>query len=243
MKKLIPSSGMDMTSTSHNDIYVVLVHGFFRTQRDMAFLRRGLERRGFRVLCVELPITRGTIADGVAVLKEQLDQKQLRGKTLAFVGHSMGGLVVRNFLAQIFQKQESSSFFRVSHCVFIATPHRGTPLADLALHIPGVGRFFRALYDLRITPQGSWAAALLHPSENSSIHTDLKVGAIAATRAFILPGRFFISDVNDGMVPLSSALPPDADAVVQLPYNHVTIHKRTATLDAIVSFLERAQFF
>jgi hypothetical protein len=45
------------------------------------------------------------------------------------------------------------------------------------------------------------------------------------------------------MVPLSSALPPDADAVVQLPYNHVTIHKRTATLNAIVSFLERAQFF
>jgi pimeloyl-ACP methyl ester carboxylesterase len=231
-----------MLSSSNSDTCVVLVHGFFRTRRDMAFLRRGLERRGFRVLCAELPITRGTITDGVTVLKKQLDQKQFRGKTLAFVGHSMGGLVVRSFLAQMFQKQEANPPFRVSHCVFIATPHRGTPLADLALHIPGAGRFFKALRDLRITPQGSWVAPLLHPPEKNSINTDLKVGAIAATRAFILPGRFFIPEVNDGMVPLSSALPPDADAVVQLPYNHVTIHKCTATLDAIVCFLERAQF-
>jgi len=224
---------------------VILVHGFFRTRRDMAFLHAGLARRGYSVISVELPITRGTIADGVAALKQQLDQKQLRGKRIMFVAHSMGGLVVRAFVAHMIKEPASHhSFapFYVSHCVFIGTPHQGTSLANLALHVPGLGRFFKALSDLRSQPEGKWSAPLLRSLGGRGVSTESRIGIIAGASASILPGRLLIAQNNDGMVPRASAIAPDADAVMLLPFTHVTIHKQTATLNAIAYFLAHGQF-
>lgn len=224
---------------------VILVHGFLRTRHDMAFLHAGLARRGYSVISVELPITRGTIADGVVALEQQLDQKQLRGKRIMFVAHSMGGLVVRAFVAHMIKEtafHHSFAPFDISHCVFIGTPHQGTSLANLALHVPGLGRFFKALSDLRPQPDGKWSARLLHSLEGRGVSTEIRIGIIAGTSASILPGRLLIAQTNDGMVPCASAIAPDADAVMLLPFNHVTIHKRDATLTAVAQFLACGQF-
>jgi len=196
---------------------------------------------------VELPITRGTIADGVAALELRLKQEQLQDKRIAFVAHSMGGLVVRTFVAQQLQAPVSptpSASFHISHCVFIGTPHRGSLLADMALHIPGLGRWFKALPELRTQPEGEWSAPLLHPLEGRDTVPDsrIRTGVIAGTSASILPGRFLISGNNDGMVSRASAVSTDADAVMLAPFNHVTIHKRNATLKAIIHFLNCGNF-
>lgn len=224
---------------------VILVHGFFRTRHDMAFLHRELECMGYAVMRVELPITRGTIADGVCALQQQLEQKQLQDKKLAFVAHSMGGLVVRAFVAHIHTPTSvahASVRFNISHCVFIGTPHRGTPLANLALHVPGVARFFRALPYLRAQPEGKWAAPLLRPLEGQGVDTAIKIGIIVASCASFLPGRLLIAEDNDGLVPQTSAITPDADAVILLPFSHIAIHKRNATSNAIARFLTCGQF-
>ncbi|MCA1796323.1 MAG: alpha/beta fold hydrolase [Geobacteraceae bacterium] len=236
-----------METEPEEDMCVVLVHGFFRTRRDMTFLHRGLERRGYRVISVELPITRGTIADGVAALELHLEQEQLRGKRIAFVAHSMGGLVVRALIARKLRnptRQHHSAPFNISHCVFIGTPHRGSLLADMALHIPGLGRWFKALPDLRTRPGGEWSAPLLHPVEGRDTDPDtrIRIGVIAGTSASILPGRFLISGNNDGMVSCASAVSTDADAVMLTPFNHVTIHKHSVTLKAIIHFFNCGDF-
>lgn len=222
---------------------VILVHGFFRTRRDMAFLQRGLKRRGYRAISVELPITRGTIADGVAALDLQLKQEHLQGERIAFVAHSMGGLVVRTLIAQTLQNSTSTPF-SISHCVFIGTPHRGSLLADMTLHVPGIGRWFRALPYLSTRTEGEWSAPLLHPLKEPLTAPDsrIRIGIIAGTSASILPGRFLIGENNDGMVSRSSAMAPDADAVMLTPLNHVTIHKRNTTLEAINQFLTCGHF-
>ncbi len=44
------------------------------------------------------------------------------------------------------------------------------------------------------------------------------------------------------MVARASAIAPDADAVMLLPFNHVTIHKRGATLNAVAQFFACGQF-
>jgi pimeloyl-ACP methyl ester carboxylesterase len=208
----------------------------------MRFLHTGLERLGYSVISVELPITRGNIGAGAAALEEQLKREQLRDRHVAFVAHSMGGLVVRTLIAQ--SMQNDTPPFKFSHCIFIGTPHQGTPLADLALHVPGVGRFFKALSDLRTRPAGTWSAPLLHSGAGKVAiqGAQIRIGIIAGTSASFLPGRFLIPGDNDGMVPHTSAIAPDADAIMLLPFNHVTIHKREVTLGAVAHFLAYGQF-
>ena len=114
----------------------------------------------------------------------------------------------------------------------------------MALHIPGLGRWFKALPDLRARPKCKCSAPLLHRLEESDIGIDtyIKVGIIAGTSTSILPGRFLISEKNDGMIPITSAIAPDADAVMLTPFNHVTIHKRNETLKAVYCFLTSGHF-
>lgn len=231
-----------LSSSSPNRCLAILVHGFFRTRRDMAFLERGLKRCGYQTLRVHLPSTQGTIEEGVSALQRQLELPMQGAERVVFIAHSMGGLVVRTFLAQI------NSRANITHCVFIATPHRGTPLADLLLNIPWYGAIFPVVKQLRSKPPNTYAAPLLHPNGHQGVATDIRIGVIAGDYSRRGPlrglsiGKLLIPARSDGRVPVASAVAPDADAVLIVPFSHTRIHHRGTTLDAIIHFLASGHF-
>ncbi|MDY0213513.1 MAG: alpha/beta fold hydrolase [Desulfuromonadaceae bacterium] len=230
----------DLSGTHPNDCLAILVHGFFRTRRDMAFLDHGLQEHSYQTLRVNLPSTRGTLEDQVSALQQQIELPMKKVKRVVFIAHSMGGLVVRTFLAHV------NSRANVTHCVFIATPHQGTPLADIMLNIPRYGAIFPAVKQLRSTPSNTYAAPLLHLVGNQGIATDIRIGVIVGdylSRIYSLSiGKLFIPENSDGRVPATSAIAPDADAVLVVPFSHTSIHHRKATLNAILDFLATGHF-
>ncbi|WP_345873477.1 esterase/lipase family protein [Shewanella algae] len=143
---------------------VVLVHGFNKDERDMEFLAQGLARQ-YSILCPRLPTRFGSLQQAVATLRQALDKQNWQQyPRVHFVAHSMGGLIVRQLLAE--QPPDN-----LGHSVFIATPHDGSPLASLADKLPGYSRLFQPLQSL--LPGQRWASW----REDSQAHLGIIAGS------------------------------------------------------------------
>ncbi len=76
-------------------------------------------------------------------IKEIIENdSELNSGPINLIGHSMGGLDAR-YLVSVLGASD-----RIASITTIASPHRGSILADLVLWVPGVGRLFPAIPNL-----------------------------------------------------------------------------------------------
>jgi len=106
---------------------VFFKHGIFRSAASLWKLERALRDHGYEVVNVTYPSTDGYIEDFSSALAREvatfLDGTPRDSVKVHFVGHSMGGLVIRHYLTR-------ADAITPDSCVFIATPHRGAALTD-----------------------------------------------------------------------------------------------------------------
>jgi triacylglycerol lipase len=104
---------------------VVLVHGIWDRDVSMFWLRRRLEREGYR--CVVPSLSPNNARLGLADLSEKLRNAIEAGlgpeERFSIVAFSMGGLVSRHYLI------EHDGASRCDTFITISTPHRGTVMA------------------------------------------------------------------------------------------------------------------
>lgn len=209
----------------HDDVAVVLVHGYFCMSRSLYWqglqpLRRELLASGHTVVRTCQPRT-GPVAFRAQHLARFLDR--LPHRRLILVGHSMGGLDAR-YVASRFDPKA-----RISHVVTIGAPHRGTALADWALHHPTwltrLARFVDrgALRDLslegadRLNAQMPDRVDVGYVSLAGACAPELVLGTLRRL------GERLTADEgpNDGLVSLRSAL--RGPETVTLSANHVEL--------------------
>ncbi len=121
---------------------VVLVHGMGRTPLSMLPMKRHLERAGYRVLNFGY----SSYGPGVPEIGHRLAEATQTALTerpsprVHFVGHSLGGIVIRWMLAH--ERPE-----RVGRAVLLAPPNQGSASADR--FSPVVGWLLRPIRELR----------------------------------------------------------------------------------------------
>lgn len=109
---------------------VILIHGIARSSKSMRVLRQALDgdapemqTTGYRTFGFDYPSTRVGIEESAEYLSRVIES--LEGiERIHFVTHSMGGLVVRAYLAK-------HNDPRLGRLVMIATPNQGAELASL----------------------------------------------------------------------------------------------------------------
>jgi triacylglycerol lipase len=107
---------------------VLLLHGFFCNRGLWNRWQKGLIRRGVPVMALSLEPIFGGIDDYRSAIEEAIAQlHQATGQAPVVVAHSMGGLALRAWWAQM--KDDD----RVHHAITLGTPHSGTWLARFAL--------------------------------------------------------------------------------------------------------------
>ncbi|MGM0461871.1 MAG: hypothetical protein ACQEQ4_05560 [Fibrobacterota bacterium] len=204
---------------------IVLIHGFFRTEKDMAFLKKKLQKHNRHVMAVTLPTTFKSMEQCVDSLDRQTALHRKKCSEMICIGHSMGGRIAAHFIT-------SKAPPLISKCLCIATPLRGNRIARFFSSIPGVAQIMPPL-DILKSP-------LSFPLQS---FTNISVGLVAGTKNNTILGKLFLQS-GDGRVELSSALSwsqHSADSI-SLPCNHFQIHHCGETIDQIEHFIQHSEF-
>ncbi|MFC1512049.1 esterase/lipase family protein [Candidatus Latescibacterota bacterium] len=214
--------------TRHSYELVVLIHGFGRTSRDMRFLKRYFEKRGYSVYAPTLPTFFRSVDDCAGILAEKLAEQDRIGSVdrVHFVGHSMGGLILRRFLAQ-------NTVPNLGRCILIGSPSGGTPLGAMVK---------------KYLPPLTWISPVYRSFQPGGIPIPLPrndpppdFGAIAGCGSGLFLGRL-IEGPNDGRVPVGSVTFEGMTAFIVLPYHHEEIHYQHKTAEVIEWFLTTGRF-
>lgn len=207
---------------------VVLVHGFFKDYRDMDYLNHYLKKQGYNLASPMFPTTMGSLVECSHKLSTYIDNLNLSpDDTLHFVGHSMGGLIIRHCLA----------FRNINHlgrCVLIATPNQGSFLADIALKFLRYSPInpFKSMSSLRTS-----AEDIPEPINSPPP----KIGVIAGTNSNLILGNLLQSQ-NDGRVEVNSTRFRGMTDFITLPYGHHEIHHTKIAARLIDFFLKNGTF-
>jgi triacylglycerol lipase len=114
---------------------VILLHGIMRSPRSMNSIEHSLKNRGYQVINFGYPSTEESIETIAALLDEKIASIPDNGKSVNFVTHSMGSIVVRYYLAHY----EIENLGRV---VMIAPPNRGSIIVSYLKNWPPYRWFF-----------------------------------------------------------------------------------------------------
>ena len=205
---------------------VVLQHGLWRTAASLGRLERTLRAHGYEVLNIGYPSTTARIEQHAESLATAVAMRAAAGRVdqWAFVGHSMGGLVIQQYLRR-------PDAVVPSACVFLATPHRGALLADLRKH----WFLFRLL-------MGTEAALQLSPGDPLHRQPIPWAGCSGTIVGDIGDGNAAIPGRDDGTVAVGEATFAGASATCTLPFGHTRLASATASIEAVLHFLRHRVF-
>lgn len=213
---------------------VVLQHGLWRSPWALWKLERALVDHGYRVFNPSYPSTRATIEQHAERLHRGLQAEWARlglaagaGAELVFVGHSMGGLVIQEYLRR-------ADALPTAACVYLGTPHRGAVLADLRKHW-WVFRLF----------MGTAAAMQLSPGDPFHRQPIPLPGVAATVVGAVGDGEGRNRDIpgdDDGTVAeVEAHLPGESDSIT-LPVGHTGMTIDDRVIAQVLHFLKHRSF-
>ena len=225
-----PANASESESPGNGEC-VVLLHGLARTRRSMEKLADALKAAGYRTVNLDYPARKKTIERlAVEVIPEGIKRCQAVGaQRIHFVTHSMGGIVLRYYLA-------SHEIQRLGRVVMISPPNHGSEVAD-ALRENFLYRWFMGPAALELGTDCDSLPEKLGPA-------DYPLGIIAGSHYSFFDAWFasLIPGENDGKVSVESAkLEGMADFLV-VPEAHTFIMTDDNVIAQSIHFLRYSNF-
>ena len=201
---------------------VIVLHGMGRTACSMKRVEWSLKREGYRVINATYPSTRLSIQElADDWLNDLIEQKVPRdGCTIHFVTHSLGGIVVRQYLS-------THRLERLGRVVMLGPPNQGSEMASRLRT-----NFF---YRLLTGPAGQELGIERESTPNRLGPVNFPVGVIAGSRSF--GRRRDFAGPNDGKVAVARTQVEGMTdfAVIHATHTWMMCHPRV--LRAVTHFL------
>jgi len=209
---------------------VVLLHGFGRTDMSMLLLNSALTEAGYDVHSLEYPSIDEAPEALVETVGEDIDSCCRNGEeTVHFVGHSLGGLLLRDYLGR-------HRPGNLGHVVLIGSPNKGSELADADLGIAAqetmLGWAGPSAQALHTGPDG-YAASLPPP--------DYSVGVIAGNRGNHISDKW-LPTPNDGVVSVESARLDGMTDFIEVQVTHWDMRRDPFVAELVIDFLRYGRF-
>ncbi|MFK8077225.1 MAG: esterase/lipase family protein [Granulosicoccus sp.] len=208
---------------------VILLHGLARTASSMSLMGEGLNRAGFTVVAVDYPSRKHRIE----VLSEQVVRagvdacRELKSEQLYMVTHSMGGILVRDYLSR-------HNIPELARVVMLAPPNHGSAVVDNLKEVPGALWLNGPAFLQLGTDENSV------PLQLGAI--DVSTAVIAGTVSINLFLSTFLENPDDGKVSVSSARLEGMCALLTMPVSHPYIMKNQAVIGQTILYLQTGKF-
>lgn len=215
---------------------VVLLHGLARSSSSMKKMATYLEDR-YIVANVGYPSRKKTIEQlAEATLSEGIQQCYAQGLNadthkIHFVGHSMGGILVRFYLAH-------NELANKGRLVMLGPPNKGSHVVDSLGKFPGVN----LLFDIVNGPAGKQLGIGDHSLPLQLPEPDYEVGIIAGTRSINLFLSLFLPNPDDGKVSVENTKLANMKDFITVPVSHPFLMKNKKVLPQVESFLRTGLF-
>jgi triacylglycerol esterase/lipase EstA (alpha/beta hydrolase family) len=144
-----------------------------------------------------------------------------------FVGHSLGGIIVRQYL-------QRNSVPAGSRLVMLSPPNQGSELVDLLLQVPP--------YQWVTGPAGQEIGRGPEGVVHRLKPVDIEVGVIAGNRSLNLLFSAILDGANDGMVSVKSTMLPEMRDFIVVPSTHTFIMRNPLVMRQVAYFLKYGRF-
>jgi triacylglycerol lipase len=224
MMMSFPLTKADATCTD----YVILLHGLGRTPLSMKRIEWTLQKQNYRVINIGYPSTRISIQDaadhwlGDALNNQAVDPTA----KIHFVAHSLGGIVLRQYLS-------NHGIKNLGRVVMLAPPNQGSELADRLKD--------NFLYRLATGPAGQELGTGDSSLPRQLGPVDFELGVIAGDRSLNPLFSSWIPGPDDGKVSVQSARISGADFLL-VHHSHTWMAWSPQVNSAIAGFLQSGCF-
>jgi len=207
---------------------VILLHGLGRTHLSMATFEETLAGKGYRVINVNYPSTSEPIEIHAKNLGDVLKHCCMdESETIHFVTHSMGGIIVRYYLAN----NELKNLGRV---VMLSPPNQGSEIVD-------------TLKGNKIFQENMGPAAMQLGTDDDSLPNTLgpvsfELGIITGDQSLNPLYSAMIPGSDDGKVSVDNAQVKGMADFIVVPHSHSFIMNSETVIEQTDYFLKHGKF-
>ncbi|HKE96188.1 MAG TPA: alpha/beta fold hydrolase [Povalibacter sp.] len=225
----VGSTGATDTTASLNGQTVVLLHGLARGADSMSKMAHALEAQGYQVCNIAYP----SRDYPVEVLADRFVAPAIRvctsgpDRTVHFVTHSLGGIVLRQLAA-------TDPAIHIGRVVMLSPPNHGSEVVDRLGSL--------TLFELINGPAGNQLGTGEGSLPNRLGPADFDLGIITGTRSVNPILSLLIPGTDDGKVSTQRATLQGMKDFLLLPASHTFIMKNSRAIEQTLRFIRTGAF-